>query len=212
MMFIANLLAKQFRRPSGLLGLYAQRFMLKNNSPRIEWTIKVCDIQDTDIVLEIGFGPGIGISLAAAKTKLGKMYGLDFSKAMMKKATRFNKVLIENSRVELRLGDLNPSPFPGNFFDKIFAVNVVYFWPHPEKELNEIARMLKPGGKVVLCLSDRVSMDSVPFTNTGVFHKYTAEEFLPVINACAFSKVTYESSVQMRDGKEMLAHCFIATK
>jgi ubiquinone/menaquinone biosynthesis C-methylase UbiE len=186
--------------------------MLKNNSPRIEWAINLCDIQDTDIVLEIGFGPGVGISMAAAKTKLGKIYGLDFSKDMMKKATRYNRSFIENGRVELRLGELKPAPFPDNFFDKIFAVNVVYFWPQPEGELKEIARMLKPGGRVVLCLSDRLSMDAVPFTNTGVFHKYTAQEFLPVISACPFSRVTFESSVQIRNGKEMLAHCFVAIR
>jgi SAM-dependent methyltransferase len=212
MTLLAHILANQFRRPSGLLGLYAQRFMLNNNSPKIEWAIKLCDIQDTDIVLEIGFGPGIGISMAATLAKQGKIYGLDFSKAMMKKASRYNKVLIGNGKVVLRLGDLNPAPFPGNFFDKIFAVNVVYFWPRPEKELNEIARMLKPGGRAVFYLSDRLSMDLIPFTNTGVFHKYTAEEFFSVISACAFSGVTYQSSVQMRDGKEFLGHCFVAIK
>jgi SAM-dependent methyltransferase len=209
---IANLLANQFRKPSGLLGLYAARFMVKNNPDRIAWAIDMCNIRETDVVLEIGFGPGIGIAMAAALAKQGKIFGLDFSKDMVKKASRRNRVLIDAGNVELKFGSLNPAPFPGNSFDKIFAVNVVYFWPRPEQELGEIARMLKPGGRAVLYFSDRLFMDTVPYTNTGVFKKYTAEEFLPVISGCAFSKVRFESKVHMRMGKEFLGHCFIAEK
>jgi ubiquinone/menaquinone biosynthesis C-methylase UbiE len=212
MKFIADLLANQFRRPSGLLGLYASRFMIKNNPDRIAWAIDMCNIQETDVVLEIGYGPGIGIAMAAALAKRGKIFGLDFSRDMLKKATRRNKALIAAGNVELKFGSLNPAPFPDNFFDRIFSVNVVYFWPRPEQELGEIARMLKPGGRAVFYFSDRLFMDTVPYTNTGVFRKYTAEEFLPVISRCPFSKVRYESKVHMRMGMEFLGHCFIAEK
>jgi ubiquinone/menaquinone biosynthesis C-methylase UbiE len=181
----AHLLANQFRKPSGLLGLYATWFMAKYNRARIARAIAMCAIQETDVVLEIGFGPGIGIAMAAALAKYGKIFGLDFSKAMVRKASRRNRSLIAAGKVELNFGDLNPAPFPDNFFDKIFAVNVVYFWPQPARELGEIARMLKPGGRLVLYFTDRLAMDAVPHTNTGVFHKYTAEEFLPIISRCA---------------------------
>jgi hypothetical protein len=55
-------------------------------------------------------------------------------------------------------------------------------------------------------------MDAVPHTNTGVFHKYTAEEFLPIISRCAFGNVKYESKIEIRMGREFLGHCFIAEK
>jgi ubiquinone/menaquinone biosynthesis C-methylase UbiE len=212
MKLVTELLANQFRRPSGLLGLYATRFMIKNNPDRIAWAVDMCEIRETDIVLEIGFGPGIGIAMAAALARRGKIFGLDFSKDMVRKAARRNKSLIAAGKAELKLGSLAPAPFPDNFFDRIFAVNVVYFWPRPEQELGEIARMLKPGGRVALFLSDRISMDTIPYMNTGVFRKYTAEEFLPVISRCPFSKVRYESKVHMRMGKEFLGHCFVAEK
>jgi SAM-dependent methyltransferase len=150
--------------------------------------------------------------MAAALAKRGKIFGLDFSKAMVKKASGRNRSLIAAGKVELTLGDLNPAPFPDSFFDKIVAVNVVYFWPQPGRELGEIARMLKPGGRAVLYFSDRLAMDAVPHTNTGVFHKYTAEEFLPIISRCAFRNVRYESKIEIRMGREFLGHCFIAEK
>jgi SAM-dependent methyltransferase len=212
MKFFDNLLARQFRRPTGLLGIVAVRFMEKSNMDEIKWALELCAIRAYDIVLEIGFGHGRGIAMAAAHAAQGKVFGLDFSKDMVKKAAKLTRALVSAKRVELKLGDLNPAPFPGDFFDKIFAVNVVYFWPDPRKELNEIARMLKPGGRAVLYLSDRRSMDAIPATNTGVFHKYTADEFLPIISSCAFRNVRYESRVQTVKGREFLGHCFIAEK
>ena len=72
--------------------------------------------------------------------------------------------------------------------------------------------MLKPGGRLVLYFTDRLAMDAVPHTNTGVFHIYTAEEFLPIISRCEFSNVKRESKVETRMGREFLGHCFIAEK
>ncbi|HUI93661.1 MAG TPA: class I SAM-dependent methyltransferase [Chitinivibrionales bacterium] len=212
MNFFAHILARQFRRPSGLLALYAVRFMEKNNRARIERAIDKCEIREADTVLEIGFGPGIGIALAAQRLKSGKIFGLDFSRSMVKKASRRSRQLIKSGKAELMFGDMDPAPFPDNFFDRIFAVNVVYFWPLPERELGEIFRMLKPGGRAVLYFSDRLAMDTVPYTNTGVFRKYTAEEFLPVMQRGGFKTVTCESAVETRAGREMLGHCFVAEK
>ncbi len=208
----AHLLAQQFRKPSGLLGRYALNFMLRNNRTKIEWAVHLCDIQENDVVLEIGFGPGIGIATAAALATKGKVYGLDFSRAMVRRAARHNRALVKTGRVILLFGDAGDAPFADNFFDRLFAVNVVYFWPDPRCELSEVLRILKPGGRAVFYVTDRLSMDATPYTNTGVFHKYTAQEFLPVLQGTAFSSVRYESTTQTRNGKPVLGHCFIAVK
>jgi SAM-dependent methyltransferase len=210
--FLHNLLASQFRKPSGLLGRYSAWFMTQNNSPKIQWAVDKCDIRATDTVLEIGFGPGHGIRMAAARATGGIVYGLDFSPTMVKKASRYNRPLIAAGKVRLTLGDLNPAPFADKFFDRIFAVNVVYFWPTPEQELSEIVRILKPGGKAVFYLSDRHSMAKIGFTNTGVFTKYTADEFRSVLSSCNFTAIESETRVSLRNGIEFTGHCFTATR
>lgn len=53
-------LAQQFRQPTGFLGLLAG-FFFRINLEGIDWTISLLEIQPTDHVLEIGFGPGHGI-------------------------------------------------------------------------------------------------------------------------------------------------------
>ena len=126
-----HIIARQFRKPSGLLGLYSTAFMKRNNTPRIEWAIAECDIQPADTALEIGFGPGIGIGLAAAKLTTGKLYGVDMSRSMVRAATRRNRRLLQSGKVALVYGSLSPAPFPDCFFDRVFGVNIIYFWPDP---------------------------------------------------------------------------------
>jgi hypothetical protein len=49
-------LAQQFRQPTGIVGRIAG-FLFRMNVEGIEWTIRQLDIQSTDHVLELGFGP-----------------------------------------------------------------------------------------------------------------------------------------------------------
>jgi ubiquinone/menaquinone biosynthesis C-methylase UbiE len=211
-MIFTNLIARQFRKPSGLLAWYAAGFMKRSNTPCIEWAITKCNIQPSDTVLEIGFGPGIGITMAAEKLETGKLYGLDFSSAMFKTAMRRNKQLIKRGRVELVCGPLFPAPFADNFFNSVFGVNIIYFWPKPENELSGIQRMLKPGGIAVFFLSDKYSLNKIPCTKTDIFRKYTADEFIQLLAKCGFESIDVETRKDLRGGLEMTGHCVSAQK
>jgi ubiquinone/menaquinone biosynthesis C-methylase UbiE len=195
-----------------MFGFCACNYMLKNNRQKIEWTVTLCDIREDSFVLEIAFGPGVGIEIASSLASRGKVYGLDFSRSMLRRASAHNKSSIRSGKVSLQFGSAASIPFPDNFFDRVFEVNVAYFWPEPRRELMEIARVLKPRGKAALYLTDRLSMDASGFANTGVFKKYTAEEFLPILQTGLFSKVHYETSTQNMTGRSVVAHCFVVEK
>lgn len=192
--------------------MYAARVMSRRNIPRTRWAIDKCDIGPCHTVLEIGFGPGYGLGMAAVYATEGTVYGLDFSPSMLKMAARRNKALVAAEKVRLVKGDLAPAPFADNFFDRVFAVNVVYFWREPRRELSEIRRILKPGGLASLYLSDRHSMDSIDFTNTGVFTKYTADEFRTVLAGAGFSQVDCETKTDLVQDVEFTGHCFVLKK
>ncbi len=208
----STILAPHFRRPSGLLGLYAARFMARRNIPRTEWTIDKCDIGPRHKVLEIGFGPGYGLAMAAARAAEGTVYGLDFSPLMARMARRRNRALVASGKIRIVKGDLSPIPFADNLFDRVFAVNVVYFWPKPAKELSEIKRVLKPGSKAAFYLTDKGSMAGHAFTRTGIFTTYTAHEFRDVLEVCRFSAVNCETRVRTVGGAQTAEHCFVVEK
>ena len=52
-------------------------------------------------------------------------------------------------------------------FDRIFCINVVYFWDDAATHLREVRRVLKPGGTFTAVLRTRSSMEKLPFAPFG---------------------------------------------
>jgi ubiquinone/menaquinone biosynthesis C-methylase UbiE len=104
-------------------------------------------------VLEIGFGPGTDI--ARANRAAAFVAGVDHSEAMLRLASQRNREAIREGRVELKLGAAAQLPYLGARFDCVFAINNAQFWKDLPKPLGEIARVLKPGGRVLLAVQPR---------------------------------------------------------
>ena len=95
-------LAQQFRQPTGFLGLLAG-FFFRINLEGIDWTISLLEIQPTDHVLEIGFGPGHGIQQVARLATQGRVAGVDFSETMLRQASRRNAAATAEHPVRVRV-------------------------------------------------------------------------------------------------------------
>lgn len=98
-------------------------------------------------VLEVGVGTGL--SLRHYKPGL-QVTGIDFSEEMLGKAREKVQELGLGDTVELRQMDARELDFPDNHFDTVVAMHVLSVVPEPEKVMAEIARVCKPGGKVVI--------------------------------------------------------------
>jgi SAM-dependent methyltransferase len=53
-------------------------------------------------------------------------------------------------RVEIQQGSVSCLPFPGSLFDLVTAVNTHNYWPDLAGDMQEILRVLKPGGKLAI--------------------------------------------------------------
>lgn len=98
-------------------------------------------------VLEVGVGTGL--ALPFYKPDL-RVTGIDFSEDMLGKA----KDKVQNKSMshvrELRQMDARALDFSDNSFDTVAAMHVLSVVPEPGKVMAEIARVCKPGGKVVI--------------------------------------------------------------
>ncbi len=149
-MFIKTFFA-QFGKPEGLGGRIAGKLMAATGFEKNEWTLSLLELQKDDHVLEIGYGPGVAIALAAKKVKEGKIIGLDCSEVMRKQAYKRNKAAIKSGIVDLRVHDVN-FDFPAfdAAFDKVYSVNSIMFWDVPAKTLQKVRKFMKPMGLIVI--------------------------------------------------------------
>lgn len=98
-------------------------------------------------VLEVGVGTGL--SLEHYKSDL-QVTGIDFSEQMLAKAQSKVGRMGLGHVVALKQMDARALDFPDNSFDTIAAMHVLSVVPEPERVMSEIARVLKPGGCVVI--------------------------------------------------------------
>ena len=98
-------------------------------------------------VLEVGVGTGISLPDYARTTRL---YGVDISEPMLRKA-RERVTELKLTNVEgLSVMDAADLSFPDASFDVVVAQYVITTVPDPEAALDEFARVLRPGGEIVL--------------------------------------------------------------
>jgi len=105
-------------------------------------------VKDANLILDVGCGSGMVTRDLAHLTK-GKVIAIDGSTEMINVA---KKVLSIYDNVELRVGDAENLPFEDDMFD-ITTCNLLLMWANdPQKVVNEMARVTKPGGIVLATL------------------------------------------------------------
>jgi len=139
-----------FGRPQGLLGKLGGAIMARVNRGAAERAVALLAPQPGDEVLEIGFGPGVGIEMLARAASAGRVAGVDPSFEMLEQARSRNAEAIGRGQVDLRLASVERLPFDGETFDAAMSINSMQMWPDAVQGLREIYRVLKPGGRVVL--------------------------------------------------------------
>lgn len=122
--------------------------------------VAIASLKQGDIVLDLGSGAGFDAFLAARKIgATGKVIGVDMTEEMLVKA-RENVKKGGFTNVEFRKGDIENLPVEDNSIDVVISNCVINLAPDKAKVFQEIYRVLKPGGK--LMVSDTVLLKPLP--------------------------------------------------
>ncbi|NMG10174.1 class I SAM-dependent methyltransferase [Brasilonema sp. UFV-L1] len=147
---VRGLLLRMFGQPKGILGQLGGLIMVSMNRNFAQWVIHLLEVQPDEKVLEVGFGPGVGIQILVAAVSTGYVAGVDNSKEMVAQARTRNAKAIEAGLVQLQHGSVEELPFENDTFDKALAINSMQVWPDAMVGLREIWRVMKVGGKIAL--------------------------------------------------------------
>ena len=93
-------------------------------------------------LLDVGCGSGSFVYLA--KDKYEDLYGIDISKYRLVEA---RKLGIKTCRIDL---DVDTIPYPNDYFDTVTCLDVLEHLKDPRKVLNEIYRVLKENGQLIV--------------------------------------------------------------
>lgn len=147
----------QFHNPRGVVGWAAGWIMAHRGSNRQRniWVASLLEVQPTDRVLEIGFGPGIAIAELARRATQGRVYGIDHSQLMVRQASKRNAAAVRDGRVVLLQAPVERLPRFDEPFDAMVAVNSAGIWPDPAENLRELRGLLRPGGRIALATQPR---------------------------------------------------------
>ena len=188
-----RLLARQSRRPSGLIG----RLLMGSYLDRVNAEINtlVYDAlapEPQQRVLEVGFGGAELLFRIAAGLDRGRIEGLELSGEMLDNARRRAARLGLADKTGFHAGSIDALPFADASFDRACSVHTIYFWPDLESGLAELARVLKPGGRLVLGFSTATDLRRDGWMQQG-FQAYSTEAIVESCRRLGFENERLDS-------------------
>jgi len=140
----------QVRKPTKWVGRFFAWVMNLSHSGLTDWGLGHVTIGRNFKILDVGCGGGRTIGKLAALAPEGKVYGVDYADGSVATALGKNAGLIETGRVEIKQASVSQLPFPDGTFDLVTAVETQYYWPNLLGDMQEILRILAPGGTLLV--------------------------------------------------------------
>ncbi|HWU62647.1 MAG TPA: class I SAM-dependent methyltransferase [Ensifer sp.] len=140
---------RMFVRPEGAPGEFGADLMERNGRPMADQAVVRLELKPTDSVIEVGFGPGLGLEALSLAVPQGCVIGVDPSPLMHRRASARNATAIREGRMTLVEGTVDALPFETACFDAALAVDNLHFWPDPFAGLMELRRVLRRNSPVL---------------------------------------------------------------
>ncbi|MDO8515972.1 MAG: class I SAM-dependent methyltransferase [bacterium] len=138
------------------------------------------DMHPSDRVLDLGCGTGeLLMKLHKQEPHLKMLLGLDLSESMIVEARKKFKDI---PLMEVQVGNADHIPFPDNYCNMVTMTGIMHYLINPEVVFREIARVLAPGGQVLIVdiawefFAMRFQHSLRRFLHPGAARLYTAQE------------------------------------
>lgn len=107
---------------------------------------------DMEYALDIGCGGGANVARLLDRIPFGEVVGIDPSPLSVQKSIEYNAKAVEEGRATIQQAEAaDMSALPNSAFDVVTAFETIYFWKDVPAALEEIKRVMLPGGTLLIC-------------------------------------------------------------
>uniref|UniRef100_Q024W5 Methyltransferase type 11 n=1 Tax=Solibacter usitatus (strain Ellin6076) TaxID=234267 RepID=Q024W5_SOLUE len=139
-------LLNQVRKPTRWTGRFFVWMMNLSHSALTDWGLTHITIGRNFTILDVGCGGGRTIGKLSAQAIEGMVHGVDYANG----SVAASRAAMKSGRVAITQASVSQLPFPDNTFDLVTAVETQYYWPDLVRDMQEILRVLKPGGTLLV--------------------------------------------------------------
>jgi arsenite methyltransferase len=162
--------------------------------------LQAVNLHPGDYVLDVGSGPGfLACAIGESVGSSGWVCGIDISEPLLAVAKTH---CTHQPWVEFQSADATKLPFPDGHFDVVVSTQVLEYLPDVNGALNEIYRVLRIGGRVVILDTDWDSIvwhtNNRPRMNhiLSVWDDHTTDPHLPMTLAKRINQVGFQVETQ----------------
>lgn len=181
-------LGQQLRCPSGIRGRAISSILDIVNAGPHRAALAALKAEANSAILEIGYGSGRATAQLLREHTEMIYCGIDQSPDMFRLASRRNADAVRDRRAQLVCGCADRLPWDDGAFDRVLAMNVAYFFDKDGRDVREINRVLRPGGRVVLYVTERETMQNWPFVTPATHATFDASSLNQMLRSGGFDE------------------------
>jgi arsenite methyltransferase len=158
----------QLSRPRGLLAPLTALVLNGANARTIMAAISALELHRGQRVVDVGFGGALSLPLLLrAVGERGQVFAIEASAEMLARVRRLFIVPRLQGRLQLEHARVEKLPLADAMFDAAMSLNTIMFWTDVDEGMRELARVLAPGGRLVLGLPDPEQLQREGFAARG---------------------------------------------